>query len=283
MKPEDSCSSKPFHNSFLPRMGWWVSVNHPGWAAGAVSENRLRFSWMGSADQILSLHRDIHEVYIIEERVGSYVIVDEASKPGVTLLEDRILPASRHGLLAPIVLLGTATQFGGQRSKLIGIEYENAGLVLASLTNNKLLLVSTKLESLNDSMHAISVALPQLEESAQETPITIGAVTSAAQAENGARLFLNEKFPHGSSRVLIHEVSYRGRGSRWDVQGSHRPRFWNVPRKFGVEIDANDGSVKGFTYSYSYTSSSSLLLFVELACILGAALLAILAFAGLWH
>jgi hypothetical protein len=117
---------------------------------------------MGLADQILALHVDIHEVSIIEEKAGDYQVVDEASRAGVTLLADRINPASGQGLLAPIIILGTATQFGGQQSKLIGIEYENAGLVLASLTDHKLLLLSTKLESLNDAMRTISTALPQL-------------------------------------------------------------------------------------------------------------------------
>lgn len=233
---------------------------------------------MGLADQILVLHRDIHEVSIIEERVGNYTIVDEASKGGVTLLEDRISPASRQGLLAPMIILGTATQFGGQQSKLIGVEYENAGLVLASLTENRLLLLSTKLEGLNDAMHTISAALPRLEQAAQHAPKTIREVSSAVQAENTTRSFLNEKFPHGLSRVQIQEISYRESDNRWEVQGSHRPRIWNVPRKFKVEIDAHDGFVKGFTYSYAYTSSSSPLMLIELVCILGAAVLAFLAF-----
>ena len=234
---------------------------------------------MGLAEQILALHRDIHEVSIIEERLGNYTLVDEASRDEVTLLEDRITMASRQGLLAPMILLGTATQFGGQQSKLIGIEYENAGLVLASLTDNKLLLLSTKLGSLNDAMHTISTALPRLEQFAQQTPKAIGKISSAAQAENCTRSFLNEKFPHGSSSsAQIHEISYKENDNRWEVQGSHRPRIWSVPRKFKVELDAHDGFVKAFTYSYIYTSSSSLLMFVELACILGAALLAFLAF-----
>ena len=117
---------------------------------------------MGLADQILALHMGIHEVSIIEEKAGDYEIVDKASRAGSTLLAHRINPTSGQGLLAPIILLGTATQLGGEPSKLIGIEYENTGLVLAPLTDKKLLLLSTELESLNEAMHTISTALPQL-------------------------------------------------------------------------------------------------------------------------
>jgi len=122
---------------------------------------------MGLADQILALHSDIHEVSIIEEKVGNCAIVDQASRAGVTLLADRISSVSKLSLIAPMIILGAATQFAGQRSKLIGIEYENAGLVLVSLTDNKLIALSTKLESLNDTMDSIRAALPQLEEFAQ--------------------------------------------------------------------------------------------------------------------
>jgi len=232
---------------------------------------------MGLADQILALHKDIHEVSIIEERDASYVVIDEASRAGVKLLADRINEVSDQSLLGPIIILGAATQFGAQQSTLIGIEYENAGLVIASLADNKLLLLSTKLECLNDVMTTISTALPQLKKLARQTQLTLRTVTSAAQAENSARSFLKEKFPHGYARVLIHEISYRERDCRWDVQGSQRPRFWSELRKFRVEIDANDGLVKGFFYSNP--SPSSLVLFLELICIgLLAALLAFLAF-----
>jgi hypothetical protein len=129
---------------------------------------------MGLADQILALHTGIHEAFIIEEKAGDHEIVDEASRAGITLLADRINEVSGERLIAPIILLGTATQFAGQESKIIGIEYENAGLVLASLSDNKLLLLSTKLESLNDAMHTISTALPQLCLAKSIPPSTLG-------------------------------------------------------------------------------------------------------------
>ncbi len=118
---------------------------------------------MGFANYILALHRDIHEVYIIEEKDGSYEVVDETSRTGLRLLADRISHASEEGLSAPIIILGAATQLGGKKSKLVGIKYENAGLILAPLTEKKLLLLSTKLESHNDVMSNITAALPQLQ------------------------------------------------------------------------------------------------------------------------
>ena len=120
---------------------------------------------MTLADRVLALHKDIHEVFIIEDRAGNQVAVGEASRKGFTLLADSMNVASKHGLLAPMIILGSASQFcGGQQSRLVGIEYEKAGLVLAPFNENKLLALSTKPESLRDVMQTISEALPQLKE-----------------------------------------------------------------------------------------------------------------------
>jgi len=126
---------------------------------------------MRLADQILALHSEIHEVSIIEERVGHYAIVDEASRKGVTFLADITHSERTQGLLAPMILLGAATQFGGRESRLIGIEYENAALVIAPLTDKKLVLLSTRLESAPDVMRTISqTPLTKLEQFPEQTP-----------------------------------------------------------------------------------------------------------------
>ena len=239
---------------------------------------------MALADHVLALHKDIHEVLILEDKAGECVVVGEASREGVTLLANNMNIANKQRLLAPMVILGSANQFGGQQSKLVGIEYEKAGLVLAPLNENKLLALSTKAESLRDVWQAISAALPQLKQHAHEIPIALEAVTSAAEAENRARYFLTERFPRDSSRIMVGEVSYRTADERWEVYGSFRSRIWGMPRKFLVEMDAKDGSVKRFaTVPLPPPSSApSLYVLAAIACVAAAGLFALMLFGGVF-
>jgi hypothetical protein len=234
------------------------------------------------ADHVLVLHKDISEVIILEDRAGEYVVVDEASRKGVSLLADNPSIVGKQPLLAPAVILGTASQFVGQPSKLVGIECEEVGLVLAPLNEYKLLALSTRTESLCDVWHTISEALPQLKERVRETPATSGAVVSTAEAESRTRLFLAGRFPNElppfSPRIMVDEVAYRRFDQQWEVYGSFRPRLLSLPRRFQLEVDANDGFVKRFVCF----SASSILVLAATACLVAASLLALVLFAGLW-
>jgi hypothetical protein len=224
------------------------------------------------ADRVLGLHEDICEVYVLEDRAGEHVVVEEAYRKGVTLLANSISGSGMHGLLAPMIIIGSTSQFGGQQSKLVGVEYEKAGLILAPLDENKLLALSTKVESLHDVMQTVSKALLKIKEDAQ-VPTGAGAVASAAQAENSARYFLAGRYSGGPNRIQFDEVTYRSHDQKWEVHGRHRSWMWGLTERFQVEVDARDGFVKGFT-----SSSSSTLLIVEIACVLAAAVLALIAF-----
>jgi len=243
---------------------------------------------MALADHVLALHKDIHEVLILEDREGNHVVVGEASRKGVTLLADSMNVPSKKGLLAPMIILGSANQFGGQQSKLVGIEYEEAGLVLAPLSESRLLAISTKPESLRDVWETVSAALPQLEQHALEIPTAPGGVTSAAEAENRARYFLTERYPRYSSRIMVSEVSYRRVDEQWEVHGSFRSGIWSRSRRFLVEVDARDGSVKRFIVvpppplSSPYFSTPSPYVLAATACVIAASLLALMLFAGFW-
>jgi hypothetical protein len=230
------------------------------------------------ADYILALHNDIHEVLILEERAGEYVVIGEASRKGLTLLADNLNIASKQRLLAPTIMLGIASQLGGQQSKLVGIEYERAGLVFAPLNENKLLALSTIAESLRDVSQTISAALPQLKQRLHEIPAAVGGVMSAVEAEGSVRYFLTERFPRESSRIIVERVSHRSVDQRWEVHGSFRSGIWSSRKRFLVEVDAQDGTIKGFAYS----STSSLFVLAAIGCIVAAGLLALMLFAGLW-
>jgi hypothetical protein len=239
------------------------------------------------ADHVLALHKDIHEVLILEDKAGEYVVVGEASREGITLLADNMNVANRQRLLAPMIILGSASQLGGQQSKLVGIEYEKAGLVLVPFNENKLLALSTRAESLRDVWQTVSAALPELKQRSHEIPMAFGAVTSTVEAESRARYFIGERFPRDSSRIVVGEVSYREADQQWQVYGSFRSRFWSLSRKFLVEIDAKDGSVKRFVIvpppppSSSHFSTSSLYAVAATACIVAASALTLMLFAGL--
>jgi hypothetical protein len=248
-----------------------------------------RASTLALADHVLALHKDIDEVLVLEDKAGEYVVIGEASREGVTFLADNMNIASKPRLLAPMIILGSANQLGGQQSKLVGIEYQTAGLLFVPLDENKLLALSTKSDSIQDVWQTIRTALPELQQRSHEVPVAFGAVTSTVEAEARARYFITERFPRESSRITVGEVSFREPDQQWQVYGSFRARFWSLSRKFLVEIDARDGSVKRFVIvpppppqaSSPHLSTSSLYLIVATVCVVVAGALAVMLFAGL--
>jgi hypothetical protein len=247
-----------------------------------------RASLLALADHVLSLHKGIHEVLILEDKAGEYVVIGEASREGVTLLADNMNIASKARLLGPMIILGSANQLGGQASKLVGIEYEKAGLLFVPLDEDKLLALSTKPESIQDVWQAVRSALPELQQRSHQVPVAFGAVTSTFEAEARARYFITERFPRESSRIVVSEVSFREADQQWQVYGSFRSGFWSLSRKFLVEIDARDGSVKRFAVvppppesSSRLSTSFSFYLIAAAACVAVAGALAVMLLAGL--
>ena len=222
------------------------------------------------ADQVLALHNGIQEVFILEDRGGDNVVVCEATRSGMTVLADSMDRAAKHGVFGPIVVFGAAGQFSGMQTKLVGVAYEKAGLVFAPFDDNKSLALSTSPETLYEVMKSTSEALLRLKELARETHRKTGAIVSAGQAEESARFFLVGKL-RASARIRVDEVTYRAADQRWGVFGSCQSRLWSYPRRFQVEVDSSDGSVKRFAYS-----SSSRLLVVEVACLIVAGLLTLM-------
>jgi hypothetical protein len=134
----------------------------------------------------------------------------------------------------------------------------------------------------------ISAALPELRLRSHEVSVAFGAVTSTFEAETRARSFIVERFPRDSSRIVVGEVSYREADQQWQVYGSFRSRFWSLSRRFLVEVDARDGSVKRFAIvppppppSPPHFPTSHLYLIVATACTVAAGILALMLFAGL--
>lgn len=171
--------------------------------------------------------------------------------------------------MAPSIILGAATQFGGESEafKLAGMLYDKEGVLFSYLNENRLLAVSTSTESFYTVMQVVDDFLQRLKEQQALLKKDV-SVRSAAVAEDIARFFLQGKLG-ASPFVFIDDVSYREANHRWEIRGSYRSSRWISSKRFQVEIDAEQGSVMRF----SSASSVSKLFYAEIASLLAAGLL----------
>ena len=221
---------------------------------------------MKLAEDVLALHDGIREVLILEERAGQFVVTEEAARDDTSLLADRMNEASRNAPLAPTIILGAASQFGGEPGalRIVGMLYRKGGIMFSHLDENRVLAISTSPESFSDVVEVVNKSLPRLREEF-ESRGKAGAVRSAAVAEDIARFFLEGKV-RGPAKVSIDDVSYRGINHRWEVHGSYRSSRSILSKRFQVEVDAENGSVMRFSSS----TSVSTLVYVELASLVAA-------------
>lgn len=224
---------------------------------------------MALARSILALHDGIREAFVLEERPGQYVVVDEATRDGASLLSESMHAVRKHAQLIPTVILGGAAQFTGEPDslKLVGILYQKGGVIFTHLTEKKLLALSTTAESLYSVMKAVNDALPGLLE--QEFGVRAGGVKSAAEAEDIARSYLVGRL-RGS--IFVDEISHRGADHRWMVHGSYRPSRWVYSKRFQVELEADNGSVIRFVSTSSVRRHEIYFFLAELTCLLAVAL-----------
>jgi hypothetical protein len=222
------------------------------------------------ARSVLAVHDGVREVFVLEERPGQYVVVDEAKRDGgVSLLLESMHDVRRHAYLIPAAILGAAAQFTGQPNslKLVGILYGNGGVILTRLNETKLLALSTTPESLYGVMEKLHGALPGLLE--RELGGKAGGVKSAAEAESIVRSYLAGKM---LGSTFVDEVSYREADHRWVVHGSYRPSRWAYSKRFQVELDADNGAVMRFAATPSARRRGIYFFLAELACLLAVAL-----------
>lgn len=119
---------------------------------------------MKLAESILTLHPDILEVYIIEERDGQNVVTDEASKSGASLLAEGMNQMGTNAPLSPSIILGAAGQIlqGSKPTKLVGILYAGGGVIMSPLDESTLFVASTTPSSLFDVMRRIAESMPRI-------------------------------------------------------------------------------------------------------------------------
>jgi len=222
------------------------------------------------AENILTLHPDILEVYIIEERDGQSVVTDEASKSGASLLAEGMNQMGLNAPLSPSIILGAAGQIlqGSKPTKLVGILYAGGGVIMSPIGEGAMFVASTNPSSLFDVMRKIAESLPRITEGRG----SVNAVNSASEAEDRAIAFLTKKPPQQSySSIHIDEVAYQNNEQLWSIRGWAQSRVRR--RRFLMNVAARDGAILKFTSATSIALDYLLLL--EVASIsVAAALLA---------
>jgi hypothetical protein len=194
---------------------------------------------LGLAETILALHEDIMEVYILQEKDGQHIVVDEAARGGISLLAECM--NQTYAPLSSAILIGAAGQIArGKSVKLLGIQYGEEAIILSPLSEAKLVALSTSSQRLSDVMRDISEPLSKL--ARQQTQPTIDR--SAESVEDMVVRFLTSK-AHGASHVQVDGVNLRGADQIWVVRGSTRSGW--LRRKFNVEFNGHEGTIVKFT------------------------------------
>ncbi len=119
---------------------------------------------MSLTEHVLALHDGIAEAFILEERAGRLVVVEESSRDKAATLSNLIDETAENAALGPALILGAATQFSKTQGslRLVGILYGEAGIILTYFGENKLLAISTETSSFSSTMQLVNDALPSL-------------------------------------------------------------------------------------------------------------------------
>ena len=215
------------------------------------------------AESILALHEDILEVYVMDERDGRHLVVEEASRSGASLLADGMILMGRQAPLSPAIILGAADQLLRDKStKLVGVLYGGGGIVLAPINERRLFVASTTSPSLFSVMQRIEEALPRItltQEAGSEN-----AVNSAGEAEARAVEFLANRL-HGESRIRVDQVESDGVSRSWIVIGYFQSML-RRKRRYEVRVCAKDGTILKYTSSSAAFSNWPLVL--ETVCLI---------------
>lgn len=233
---------------------------------------------MSLTDHVLALHEGIAEAFLLEERAGHLLVLEESSRDKGATLSTIINETTENAALAPALILGAAAQFSKIPGslRLVGILYGDAGVILTHFGENKVLAISTETSSFPSTMQLVNDALPSLIKELETGGKTRGAVKSATEAEDIARSYVASASK--SSRVSVTEVTYHAANRRWEVHGTCRSSLVTPSKDFHVELDGDEGAVVSFRSS----SPSSVLFALEiLALVAGLSLAAWLIYSNL--
>lgn len=202
---------------------------------------------MRLTDEVLALHPGILKVFMLEERDGKLLVVEETAKPGNGKLAYEIDESLRSGALTPLLILGAATEFNKNSStlKLVGFLYGNGGVIFAHITEDKLIAICTDAPRFHEAMQTLNGALPSLIRELAPPLRPGGYVKSAEGAEEITRTYVARASK--ASEVSVDEVTLNQTRRMWEIHGSHRSSLLTRSRKFQLQLDAETGAVVGFT------------------------------------
>jgi len=198
-------------------------------------------------DEVLALHPGILKVFMLEERDGKLLVVEETAKPGNGKLAYEIDESLRSGALTPLLILGAATEFNKNSStlKLVGFLYGNGGVIFTHITEDKLIAICTDAPRFHEAMQTLNGALPSLIRELTPPLRPGGYVKSAEGAEEITRTYVARASK--ASEVSVDEVTLNQTRRMWEIHGSHRSSPLTRSRKFQLQLDAETGAVVGFT------------------------------------
>ena len=197
-------------------------------------------------EEILVLHPGILKVFMLEERDGKLLVVEEAAKPGDGKLAYEIDDSLRSGALTPLLILGAATEFNKNSSilKLVGFLYANGGVIFTHVSENRLLAICTEASRFHEAMQVLNGALPTLIRELATPQRSADYVKSAEGAEEIARTYVARA--SRSSQVFVDEVTLNQTKRMWEIHGSHRSSSLARSKRFQLQLDAETGAVIGF-------------------------------------
>jgi len=217
------------------------------WRASAVA--RL-------SDAVLTLHPSILKVFILEETVGRFTVVEEAARRDVAANFGVIDQSLLRGSLNPAYVLGNSDlNLGAPR--LIGAVYGNEAVMFAGLGGKRVLAISTEPTRFEEALQQVSQALPALLENPRRQGTASAAPKSAAEAAEIARSYVAAVIR--TSDVSVDDVNLHQPDRLWVIQGTFRSNPFARSHRFQLQLNSEDGAVVTFV-SLERTSLTPLII-----------------------
>jgi len=204
---------------------------------------------VGLAEEVLTLHADLRNVVVIENRAGELHVIDQASRNGNQLL-DNVSERERDTLVvAPTMILGAASQVGNLQKagalQCVGMLYERWGTLCIPLTGDSYLMATTASESFLEVMQTLQRALPNIIQRQHLRPETL-AISSAIEADQAVRSFFGNTRLCEPSNVHMEDAILNASEHSWQVSGTYRPTHSVRGKRYYIELDAKTGAVTKF-------------------------------------
>ena len=212
------------------------------------------------SDSVLTLHPSILKVFILEETVGRFTVVEEAARGDVAANFGVIDQSLLRGSLNPASVLGNSDLNLGP-PRLVGAIYGNGAVMFAGLGGKRILAICALPTKFEEALQNVSQALPALLESPRAEGIGSAAPKSAAEAAEIARSYVAAVIR--TPDVSVDDVNLHQPDRLWVIQGAFRSNPFARSRRFQLQLGSEDGSVVTFA-SLERTSLTPLIIGVML-------------------